>query len=188
MAAPIKRFTVEEYHRLIETGIISDDDLVELLEGFLVSKKAKTPIVCTIRGLVAEAVRPLLPAHHFHDRQGPVTTDDSEPEPDITIILGKPRDYSRQHPAPSHTKLLVEVSDASLQGDREKRRIYARSNFPIYWIFNIPERQIEVYTQPSGPVDHPAYANVAIYKDGDSVPVIIDRKEIGRINVKDVLP
>lgn len=163
----MKRFSVEEYHRLIEAGILSEDDKVELLEGFLVPKKAKTPKVCFVRVLSSDAIRSMARLDCFCAGQGVVTTDDSEPEPDVTLVRGNPRAYARRHPSAEDTKLLLEVSDASLAQDRgTKKRIYARAGFPIYWFVNIPDRQIEVYTQPSGPCEQPDYAMVVIFKEG----------------------
>src|SRR5206468_585277 len=119
------------------------------------------------KGLLKDLLALLLATDYFMREQDPTTTDDSEPEPDISAVRGKRRDYEIRHPTAADTGLLVEVSDSSLQRDREKRRVYARAGYPLYWIVNIPDRQIEVYTQPSGPCDQPDYAQVTIYKEGD---------------------
>lgn len=184
----MKRFSVEEYHRLITEGILTKEDRVELLEGWIVEKKKKTPIVSTVRRLVAQQLEILSRVGDFHFWSGAVTTEDSEPEPDHLIVRGNIRRFVDPHPSASETAVLAEVSEASLNQDRDKKRIYARAGFPVYWIVNIPDRQIEVYTQSSGPTETPGYAQVQIYKEGDSVPVIIDGKEIGHIAVIDVLP
>ena len=173
---------------MIDNGILGPDDRVELLEGLLVRKMATNSPHRVVKLLLGNALRPILPPGWFQDEQDPVTTDDSEPEPDITALRGEPRDYLQRHPMAADTGKLIEVSDSSLKRERDKRCTYARAGFSIYWIVNIPERQIEVYTEPSGPCATPDYAKVIIYKDGDSVPVVIDGKEVGRINVKDVLP
>ncbi len=185
---PLFRITVQQYHDMIENGILGPDDDVELLEGFLVRKMATNPPHRVAKFLTGNALRPILPPGWFLDEHDPVTTDDSEPEPDISALRGEPRDYLKRNPTAADAAKLIEVSDTSLKRDRDKRRIYARAGFPIYWIVNIPERQIEVYTEPSGSTEQPDYAKVTIYKEGDTVPVVIDGREIGRINVKDVLP
>ena len=82
--------------------------------------------------------------------------DDSEPEPDATVVSGTPRDYTYRHPVPTDISLIVEVADSSLQRDRQqKRRIYARNGIPIYWIVNVVDRVIEVHSSPSGPDRRP---------------------------------
>lgn len=185
---PLFRITVQQYHDMIDKGILGPEDQVELLEGLLVRKMPTNPPHSYVKTLFLRWLARMLPSNWFPHVQDPVTTIDSEPEPDISILRGDPADYLQRHPSADDTGLLIEVSDSTLQRDREKRRIYARAGFPVYWIANIPDRQIEVYTQPSGPTETPSYTQVQIYKDGDSVPVVIDGKEIGRIAVKDVLP
>jgi Uma2 family endonuclease len=81
------------------------------------------------------------------------------------------------------------VSDSSLAQDRGvKKRLYAAARIPVYWIVNLLERQIEVYTDPSGPADQPDYRNRQDFAVSDSVPFVIDGRELGRIAVVDLLP
>jgi Uma2 family endonuclease len=158
----MKRLSVDQYHVLITNGILTKEERVELLEGWIVQKKKKTPIVSTVRRLVAQQFELLRGVGDYHILSGAVTTDDSEPEPDSLIVRGNIRRFIDRHPSASDTAVLAEVSEASLKQDREKKRIYARAGFPVYWIVNIPDRQIEVYTQPSGPAENPDYARVQI--------------------------
>ena len=186
---PIWRLTVDQYHSMIESGVLTDDDPVELLEGWLVQKMPKNKPHKFATRKLRRLLDSMLPAGWFADAQESVTTSDSEPEPDVTALRGEPEDYQSKDSLPADTGLLVEVSDSTLTRDRgTKKRIYARAGFAVYWIVNIPERQIEVYTQPSGPCEKPDYAQVMVYKEGDHVPVVIDGREVGRITVKDVLP
>jgi Uma2 family endonuclease len=85
--------------------------------------------------------------------------------------------------------LVGEVADVSLDRDRGiKKRIYARAGIAVYWIVNLVDSIIEVYTLPSGPTEIPDYGNRQDFGIADAVPVILDGVEVGRIAVKDVLP
>ncbi len=186
---PIFRLTVERYHRMIELGILGEDDPVELLDGVLVSKMPKNPPHRISVELLRDKIGPLLPIGWFMESQEPVTTGDSEPEPDGSVVRGERRQYHSRHPRASDVGLLAEVSDSTLDADRgPKKRSYAKAGFPTYWIVNLVDRQIEVYTQPSGPTENPDYAQQRIYRAGEAVPLVIDGKEVGAIPVNDLLP
>jgi Uma2 family endonuclease len=173
---------------MIEAGILTEDDPVELLEGWLVEKMPKNmPHRKAIRRLRLILER-LAPVGWFVDAQEPITTTDSEPEPDLAVIRGDSEDYSN-HPGPQDLALVVEVSDSTLQRDRiTKQRIYARAGVSVYWIVNLIDGQVEVYTDPSGPDEKPSYRQRQDYGPADQVPFLIDGREIGRIAVREVLP
>ena len=85
--------------------------------------------------------------------------------------------------------LVIEVSDTTLQRDRTlKKAIYARASIPIYWIINLSEAQIEVYTSPSGSSEKPDYQQRQDYRLDDQAPLVIDQQEIARIAARDILP
>ncbi|MBI4601156.1 MAG: Uma2 family endonuclease [Planctomycetes bacterium] len=118
----------------------------------------------------------------------PITTAESEPEPDLAVVRGPASRYARSHPGPEDVAFLVEVADTTLVRDRGfKGRIYARARVPIYWIVNLVDRQIEVYTGPSGPAEEPGFSSRRDYSLGEAVPVVLEGREIGRIAVKDLL-
>jgi Uma2 family endonuclease len=118
-----------------------------------------------------------------------VTTADSEPEPDVAVIRGLREDYVARHPGPEDVGLLVEVAEASLDRDRGwKKRIYAAAEIPVYWIVNLVDREIEVFTRPSGPSDQPDYGTRQVFLPGDQVPVVLDGNEVGWIAARDLLP
>jgi hypothetical protein len=84
---------------------------------------------------------------------------------------------------------VVEVSEGTLARDRGiKKRIYARARISVYWIVNLVDHQIEVYTDPTGPAKRPTYRGEQVYKPGDSIPLVLDGKEIATIDVNDILP
>jgi Uma2 family endonuclease len=185
---PIWRMSVERYHEMIEAGILTEDDPVELLEGWLVEKMPKNSPHRKANRRMRLILERLAPAGWFVDAQEPITTADSEPEPDLAVIRGDPKAYSN-HPGPQDLALVVEVLDATLQRDRTtKQRIYARARVPVYWIVNLVDGRIEVYTDPTGPAEKPSYRQRNHYGPADEVPVIIEGCEIGRIAAREVLP
>lgn len=94
-----------------------------------------------------------------------------------------------RHPGAAEVGLVVEVSDASLSADRNrKKRVYARGGVPVYWIVNLVSDRVEVYSQPSGPAESPVYEHRQDYAIGEAIPVVLDTREIGRIAVGDLLP
>lgn len=185
----IWRISVERYMRMIEAGVITVNDRVELLEGILVPKMSKSPghQLCVV--LLNENLRPALPAGWHLRVEGPIKLDDSLPEPDVAVVRGSPRDYTGRHPAPDELAIVVEVADSSLRRDREdKLRVYARNGLAVYWIVNVADRVIDVYTDPSGPAPAPDYATTATYHPGDAVPVVIAGTAVGTVNASDLLP
>jgi Uma2 family endonuclease len=186
---PIWRLEVEQYHNMIRTGILTDDDPVELLEGWLVTKMPKSPPHRITTQLTRDALAGLLPPHWYVDDQEPITTEDSEPEPDISVVRGERRQYRDRHPGAADIALVIEVSDTTLQRDRtSKKRIYARAGIAVYWIINLPEQHIEVYTRPISDAEEPNYQQREDYQIDDVVPVFLDGAEIGRLAVRDLLP
>jgi Uma2 family endonuclease len=186
---PIRRLSVAEYHQMLRAGILTEDDAVELLEGWLVPKMTKHPPHRAATRLTRVALEKIVPAAWYVDSQEPVTTDDSEPEPDVSVIRGQTRDYLARHPGPTDIGLVVEVADESLARDRGvKKRLYARARVPRYWIVNLIDRQVEVYSDPTGAADEPDFRDCRVYREGDEVPVVLDGMEVGRIAVRELLP
>ena len=186
---PSRRFTVDEYHRMIQSGILREGEPLELLEGWIVKKMARNPSHDLALGLVEDTVGSLLPAGWFRRDQSAVITSDSEPEPDVGIVRGKRRDFTHRHPGSADLGLVIEVSESSLDQDRtDKQRIYARASIPIYWIVNLLEEQVEVYTNPTGDCDEPAYRTRTDYRRDQEVPLVLDGVEVARIPVRDLLP
>jgi Uma2 family endonuclease len=186
---PVRRFTVAEYHQMIKAGILQEDEPIELLEGWLVPKMGRNAPHDLAVSLSEEEIAIRLPDEYVRRVQSGTTTEDSEPEPDIAVVRGPKRRYTKRHPRPQEMLLIVEVADTSLRRDRTiKLRVYARSKVPVYWIINLLERQIEVYTAPTGPANKPKYRQRRDYGANEEVPLVIDGKEVGRIPVRDLLP
>jgi Uma2 family endonuclease len=141
-------WTRAEYDRLIDLGLLDEDEPVELLGGRLVVREPQQSPHATSTQLVAEALRQAF-GRGYHVRcQLPIALDEeSEPEPDVSVVSGDPRDYRDHHPA--RAVLVVEVSARSLAVDRRvKGSLYARAGIEDYWIVNVAARSLEVNRRP----------------------------------------
>lgn len=187
--ASIATFTVAQYQRMIESGALTPADRVELLENYVVWKTPKNPPHDGTIDLAGGCLRPVLPAGWLLRVQQTVELADGQPEPDLAVVRGAPRSFIARHPTPADVGVLVEVADSSLLRDqRDKTRMYARAAVPVYWVINLVDRRVEVYTHPSGPIAAPAYAAVHTYSLGDSVPLDLDGATVAAIPVADLLP
>lgn len=182
------RATVDQYHRMIEAGVFAEDNAVELLEGWIVHKMAKNRPHTIANNLVRRAFERLIPDGYYVDAQEPLTLEDSEPEPDVMIVRGELTDYEKQ-PTSADVPLVVEVADATLWHDQNwKRRLYARAGVAVYWIVNLPNRQIELYRRPDPTSQIPSYHQQTTYTEVDEIPVEVDGEIIGRLLVGELLP
>jgi Uma2 family endonuclease len=186
---PVRRFTVDEYHRMIQSGIIPAEERCELLDGWIVLKMTRSPLHDLALGLAEDEIDRRLPQGWFRRGQSAVTTTESEPEPDLVVVRGRRRDYDTHHPGPAAIGMIVEIADSSHSQDRTvKGPLYARAGIPVYWIINLLDRILEVHTDPTGPDPAPAYRQRRDYPVGDLVPLVLDGPEIDRIPVADLLP
>lgn len=184
-----QRLTVAQYQKMIAAGVIESDEPVELLEGYLVLKMPRNPIHDGVMDLIRDTVTAALPTGWFLRCQQAVTLPDSQPEPDFAVVRGNSRTFFGHHPLPSEIGLLIEVANTSLARDRlDKSRIYARAGILAYWVINLDDRTVEVFTQPSGPTAAPAYASTDTYRPGDGVPLVLDGQPVGVVPAADLLP
>ncbi|MBN9119294.1 MAG: Uma2 family endonuclease [Planctomycetes bacterium] len=187
--AGFRRFTVPEYHKLIELGILTENDSLELLDGYLVEKMPHNPVHDGTLQKVNRRLLRVLPTGWEARVQMTVTLSASEPEPDLAVVRELPDGYTTRHPGAADLGLVVEVSNTTLDSDRDdKIPIYARDGLPVYWIVNLVDRQIEVYQQPSGASPSPTYGTRNTYRPGDAVPLVLGGADLGTIPVTDLLP
>ncbi len=181
------RFTVDQYERMGDAGILTEDDRVELVEGLVYRKPMKKgPHAIAGRETAAALTRQVPAQAYFVTREDPVSIPGRSgmPEPDVSVVRGQSRDYLEQ-PKASDVPLLAEVSGATLAFDQgEKLLSYARGGIPVYWIVNLVDRRVEVYTGP-GPDGYPHRQD---YHPGDLVPIVLDGQEVGRVAVDELLP
>ena len=186
---PIWKFSVADYHRLIDIGVLDENDRVELLEGWLVPKMSHGPLHDIAVELANERIRHALPSGWRLRVQSAITTGDSEPEPDLAIVRGDIRTAPRRHPLPTEIGLLIEVADTTLQNDRlRKTEIYGRAGILQYWIVNLQDRQIECYSQPTGPIPKPGYSHSDIQNPGGQLQLELDGVVVATLDPSELLP
>jgi Uma2 family endonuclease len=160
------RFTVEEFHRMGEAGILPEGDRLELVNGEIVEM---TPIgsahATCVRDL-DEWLQALLRGEAVVSSQQPLTVEfDGEPIPDITILRLRADRYRRAHPTSADALLVIEVADSSVLYDRNvKSRMYARAGIPEYWVVDLPRGRVAVFRSPEGG----EYQEVHEYGRGES--------------------
>lgn len=146
-----KLFTVEDYYRMAEAGILTEDDRVELIEGEVIEM---TPIGSRHAACVKRLNALLGPSV---EENVIVSVQDSirisehlEPEPDVALLSPREDFYAESHPTAEDVLLVVEVSETSVAYDREtKLPLYARSGIPEAWLIDLPTQTIEMHTCPS---------------------------------------
>ena len=145
-----KIFTVAEYYRLAEVGILKDTDKVELINGEIITMSPiNSPHAATVNGLTL-LIFEKLGSKVTTIVQNPIRlSNNSEPEPDLVIAKYRKNFYYDNHPTPEDIYIVIEVSDSTLEKDRTiKAPLYATASIPEYWIVNLVDKQIEIYRQP----------------------------------------
>lgn len=147
----VKYWTVQDYHRMSEMGILDPDERTELINGQIVLMAAKgTPHVTSLH-LLANELRERLGNTALVRTQDPIQLDDwSEPEPDLVVARGTVLDYANRHPGPSDIELVVEVADSTLKQDCEiKDKLYAQAGIADYWVVDLKNRQLHIFRNPT---------------------------------------
>ena len=141
-------WTLEEFERLVGTGFFAPGERLELIEGVILPKMTQNPPHATALTLTQMAMMRIFGTQVVVRIQLPLSLDErNRPEPDVAVVSGSPRDYLVSHP--STALLVVEISDTTLQTDRDiKAAIYARAEINEYWILNLAERNLEVHREP----------------------------------------
>jgi Uma2 family endonuclease len=140
----VSKLTVDEYHLLGERN--ENGRRTELIRGIVIEKMSKSPLHSIIASLLYKLILRQLPEGYSAWKEEPLTLADSEPEPDISVTLGKDTDFRSAHP--STAELAIEVSVFSVALDRENATLYAEAGVKEYWIVLAAQRQIEVYSRP----------------------------------------
>lgn len=145
---PLWRMTRVRYDRLIDAGIFGPEDRVELLDGLLVAREPQGGRHATAVSLVRGVLEKAFGRSYYVRDEKPIALDDqSEPEPDVAVVPGRPRDHRDAHP--SRPVLIVEVADTSLALDRlRKGGLYARAGIADFWVLNLVDEVLEVYREP----------------------------------------
>jgi Uma2 family endonuclease len=166
-----KRFTAEEYQRMGEAGILSEDDRVELIDGEIVTV---TPIGTRHNASVNRGNRALVRAagdSAIVQSQGSVRLDRySEPEPDLVLLRPRADFYASRHAGPDDILLIIEVAESSIQYDRDvKAPLYAVAGIPEYWLVDLNTNLVWRYSSP----EHGAYQGVEQHRRGQSIAPLL---------------
>ncbi len=145
-----KRFSLAEYHRLIELGFFKENERVELIRGQIIQMAAKgTPHSVCNTMLFGELFTLLQGQATVRNQEPIILGNDSEPEPDLVIVRNRSDRYLDSHPGIADILLVIEVSDSPLKYDQEtKLSPYAESEIGNYWLFNLVANCLEAYSQP----------------------------------------
>lgn len=146
----IRSWTVEDYHHMLEVGILTTDESVELLDGQVIEMSPQEPPHAATTRRASRYLDRLLDGRADVRTQLPLTLKPkSEPEPDIAVVRSHPNEYADRHPSAEDVFLLIEISDTTLQKDRkQKALVYARSGIFDYWILDVNKRQAFVFRNP----------------------------------------
>lgn len=186
VAERVFRLSVKQYHAMIEAGVLTEDDPVELIDGILVYKMPKKPRHSHVISKLFKALQGLLPHGYFIRLQDPITLRTGEPEPDLAVVRGDEDDYFDKHPGPDDTTLVIEVADATLRIDRGmKLRSYAKAGIANYWIVDVARRSIEVCSHPNP--RQRTYRQRVVLLTQERLPVILNGKQVGQIPVSSIL-
>jgi Uma2 family endonuclease len=181
---PPARLDVERYEAMIDSGLFTDDDRFELIEGTLVRKMTKGrqhsagSVKCRL------AIERLLTAgwHVRTEMLVRIPARESMPEPDVSVARGLADDYLDLDPGPCDVALVVEVSDSTLAGDRALAATYIGGGVPVYWLVNLRDRQLEVFTSAAGA------QTPIILAETDTADLVIAGAVVAQIVVADLLP
>jgi len=163
------RITVEEYERMIAANVWPEDERLELIEGELVRMSPiNAPHAAAVKRLT-ELLRDRLGKRALVGVQDPIVLDDqSEPEPDISVLRRRADYYANAHPSPADVLLVVEVSDTTLEYDRDvKARLYARAGIPETWVVDLNGERVIVFRD----VDNGEYTRMeSVRRGADMTP------------------
>jgi Uma2 family endonuclease len=184
----LHRVTLDQYEAMVESGILTARDRVHLVNGCLVEKMSEDVPHATADILCGEQLARLIPPGWHVRPVKPIRirglARGNKPQPDRSIARGTVRDYSRRTPEPADIALVIEVSDSSLDDDRVIAGIYGQALIPAYWIVNLIDGQVEVYSKP-GP---DGYATLEVLAPGHVLTIVLDGVKVGQIAVEDILP
>jgi Uma2 family endonuclease len=184
-----RRFSRMEYARLIAHGVLDEDEPIELLDGLLLVKEPQHSAHRTAVILVARALEQAFGPGWFVQIQSPIALDSrSEPEPDVCVVRGSPRDYVAAHP--TRPAVIVEVAQSGLGLARgRKAASYARAEIADYWIVNLVDRVVEVHRQPLRPAAaRSRWGYAAIESFGADAEITPLAAPAARVRVADLLP
>lgn len=145
-----RKFTIDEYHRLVDLGFFTENERIELIRGEIIDMAPKRTPHSVCNSLLWKQLYELIGKQAEIRVQEPITLlANSEPEPDVVIAKKKADNYLSAHPTVADIILVIEISDSTLKYDKEtKLSLYAEAGINNYWIINLVDNCLEVYTNP----------------------------------------
>ncbi len=169
-----RKFTIKEYHQLVDLGFFTENDRIELIRGEIIEMAPKRTPHSVCNSLLWKKLYDLVGKQAEIRVQEPITLpSNSEPEPDVVIAQKKVDNYLSAHPTAEDIILVVEISDSTLKYDKQiKLSLYAEANINHYWIVNLVDNHLEVYTNPfSDNKDNFYYRNKSIFLPNDRIKI-----------------
>lgn len=164
-----RRFTVDEVLRMIEAGILGEDEPLELIDGELIYVSPQGPPHASLTAFLNDRLSASYRSHGVTRVASPIVAGDASlPEPDVAVAKGRHVDYSARHPRGDECLLAVEVAYTSHSADHAKAAVYAAAGVPVYWLVDLPARRLEVYGEPR---PDGRYALVRVLAGDDRVPL-----------------
>ena len=186
---PRRDLGVDEYRQKAALGELGESSPEELLEGNSVPKERQSLRHEASLDALQQLFKVMLPEGMHARIQQPLDLGDSKPEPDVAVVRNTLDNYATRHPVATEVSMIVEVADASLVKDRRlKARIYSRAGILTYWLLNVMDSQLEVFTNPSGPVPMPGYQEHRTYRIEDRISLVIGLNDLGTIRIGDLIP
>ena len=181
-SAILHRWTRQEYEQMIDVGAFAPDQRMELIDGEIFEMTPQSSKHSTAIRLIEDILRSIFKNDYDVRTQLPLAIDEySEPEPDIAVVVGSPRDYTDAHPTTA--LLIVEVANTSLEYDQERKQaLYARNGIPEYWILNLAEAYLDVYREPR----ESRYSIRLMLFAGDTISPL--SRPMEQVSVADLLP
>jgi Uma2 family endonuclease len=180
--------SVQQFLDMMQMGIISEDDRVELIEGVIVARMPGNPPHASAQNLFLYWLMGVLDsARWIVSPEQPIVLAHSVPVPDLCVLRGHLRTFSSRHPQPDDVALVIEIADTTLHSDRTvKRALYAGAGIAQLWIVNLIDRQIEVYSDPDRAAR--AYRHETIYPADGMLTLTLDGAAVASCPAADLLP
>jgi hypothetical protein len=183
------RLTSDQFMKMIEAGIIADNEDIELWDGILY-RMTKHELHNIIVMRTAEAFRPVIPpGYHVREEKSSKDGAYSLPEPDVAVAREKMGDSFPDPPALERLALVVEVDHSTRRTDRVvKFSRYAARSIPVYWIIKASRRVVQVFDTPEGHGKSARYKRMRLFSGSDEIPIVIDGQEVGRVVASSLFP
>jgi Uma2 family endonuclease len=180
--------STNEFYRMLESEVFPREARVGLWDGRIYEKMGKTQAHAVAGDKVRRTLDRSLPPGWYVSTENPITVSEKRaPLPDLIVLRGEPDDYIDHRPGAADVGLVVELSVTSLKVDRgTKLAAYASAGIPAYWVINLIDRLVHVYSDPVP--GEGRFALIATVKPGESFPFTLDGNQVGLIAALDLLP